>query len=345
MWDAFCKVPGHVFENENGSVACDGYHRYREDIRLAAEMGLKAYRFGVSWARVDPSGTGRWNEEGLAYYDKVVNACLEAGLTPYVTLYHWELPQALEEKGGWQVRQTAECFARYAAVVAARFKGRVGHYFTLNEPQCSVYLGYATGEHAPGKRLAQAEQFWCMHHLLLAHGLAFRAIRAQDGAAQISLATTGRLCYPETQTPPDIQAARSATFALFDNDWAFTHHLFLDPVVHGGYPRCEGTFLAPLVDAAPPQDMEVIHTGLDFLSLNIYNGHAVRRGKAGKEEYVPRYTGFPRTALKWPVTPEVMNWGVHYMYQRYNLRVFITENGLSCNDKVFLDGGVHDPDR
>lgn len=344
IWDTFSHTPGKIAYGDHGDIACDSYHRYGEDIALLKELGVKAYRFSVSWARIDPNADGSWNEAGLAYYDRVVDLCLASGITPYLTLYHWELPQAAQNRGGWQERQTAAAFARFAGMMAAHFRGRVRHYFTLNEPQCTVALGHQSGVHAPGKQLDLAGQFDVLVNQLLAHGLAQRAIQAADPEALVGIASTGRLCYPERETPEDIRAAREATFAVSDGDWAFTHHWLLDPICLGRFPDCAGTRLEPLVRRVTDQEMAVIHTVPHMLGYNIYNGHAVRADQAGFV-YAPRHPGFPRTALKWPVTPEVLDWGVRFLQERYGLPGYITENGLSCNDLIYLDGQVHDADR
>lgn len=344
IWDTFTHTPGKIAFDDTGDIACDAYHRYAEDIALLKQTGAKAYRFSTSWARIDPNADGNWNQAALKYYDAVVDLCLSSGITPYLTLYHWELPQAAQDRGGWQARQTAEAFGRYAGMMAEHFRGRVKHYFTLNEPQCTVVLGHQNGLHAPGLHLDMAGQFSVLVNQLLAHGLAMRAIREADPEAQVGIASTGRLCYPEAQTPENIRAAREATFAVSDEDWGFTHHWLLDPVCLGRFPDCAGTALEPLVKKVTQQDMAVIHAVPDMLGYNIYNGHAVVADGDGYA-YVPRYPGFPRTALKWPVTPEVLNWGVRFLQERYGLPGFITENGVSCNDRIYLDGKVHDAER
>lgn len=342
IWDTFCHTPGKIAREENGDIACDSYHRLEEDLKLLKELGVHAYRFSTSWARIDPEADGCWNQEALAYYDRLTDGLIDAGITPYMTLYHWELPQAAEDRGGWQVKETAEGFSRYAGMMAAHFRGRVMHYFTLNEPQCSVSLGYAKGIHAPGKRLLLSGQFTCLINLLLAHGLGQQAILSANPNAVVGIASTGRLCYPETAD--DINAARQATFSVTNDDWLFTHQMFLDPICLGHFPDCGGTALEPLILNVTPEDMAVIHTVPHILGYNIYNGHAVR-GKETGPEFVPHCPGFPRTALKWPVTPKVMDWGVRFLQERYGLPGYITENGQSCNDRIFLDGAVHDPDR
>ena len=342
IWDVFSHTPGKTFEGNTGDVACDSYHRYEEDIDHLKKMHLSAYRFSVSWARIDPEGNGNWNPGGLAYYDRLVDACIAAGITPYMTLYHWELPQALEEQGGWQNPGIVDCFARFCRMMARHFQGRVRSYFLLNEPQCTVGLGYGSGIHAPGKKLPLPDLFQCWKHTLLSYGKGAASIRQTDPQAQIGIATTGRLCYPET--PADADAAREATFAVSDNDWLFTHQMTLDPICLGRFPDCAPGPLKTCMDAVTEEEIAVISQAPDFLGFNIYNGWCVRAGK-DSPYYIPRYDGFPRTALKWPVTPEVLDYGVYLLWERYHAPIYITENGLSCNDVISLDGQVHDPNR
>lgn len=344
IWHTFSHTPGKIANDDHGDIACDSYHRYEEDIALLKELGVKAYRFSTSWARIDPSGDGNWNMAGVAYYDKLVNACLANGIEPYMTLYHWELPQTVEDRGGWRSGETADAFGRFAAFMANHFKDRVKNYFTLNEPQCTTSMGYAQGLHAPGLKLPLEDRFRIHVHQMIAHGLAQRAIKEADPTANVGLASTGNLCYPETETAENIEAARQATFGTSMDFWIFTHQWLLDPVCLGQFPDCAGTPLEPLVKTVTAEQMQIIHTVPDMLGFNVYNGHAIRAAENGFK-YVAKYPGFPRTALKWPVTPEVLDWGMRFVYERYQLPVYITENGLSCNDKIYLDGKVHDPDR
>jgi beta-glucosidase len=348
IWDTFSHTPGKTFRGDTGDVACDSYHRWREDVALLSQMHLKSYRFSVAWPRIAPNGDTAWNERGFAYYESLVDALLKNGIEPCITLYHWDLPQTLQDAGGWLNPATAQAFAAYAGAVAARFKGRVKKYITINEIQCAAYLGYGNGEHAPGLRLPLAAQFAAWENLMYAHCLAAQAVRAADGGALVGAASTGRVCYPSTQSAADVEAARAAMFYTADDDWAFTHQMFCDPLILGRWPefapgKSEG--LQRAAAAVPASHTAQYAAGrMDFLCLNIYNGSEVRAGADGPA-YVEAYPGFPRTALKWPVTPECLNWGPRYLGARYGLPMYISENGLSCNDKVYLDGRVHDADR
>lgn len=342
VWDAFCRRPAAIANGEDGTVACDAYHRFEEDLDILARLEIRHYRFSTSWARVDPQGDGRWNAGGLAYYDRVVDACLKRGIVPWMTLYHWELPQAAENRGGWLLPETAAAFGRFAGMMAEHFKGRVTHYFTLNEPQIVLSLGYGRGIHAPGKQYDLPRLVSCWKHLMMAHGLAARAIRKADPAAQVGIASTGRLCWP--RTPEDRAASVRAAFAMTDEDWMFSHPCGLDAVCFGRT-EPEGPRLAALMEKVTAEEWEVMHAVPDMIGVNAYNGHEIAAGLDGEPVYVPRYPGFPRTALKWPITPEIMEYGFQDLYRRYRLPLYVTECGLSCNDRVFLDGQVHDPER
>ena len=342
VWDAFCRIPGAIANGDDGAIACDGYHRFEEDIGLLASLGLRAYRFSTSWARIDPNGDGHWNEAGLRYYDCVVDCCLENSVTPWMTLYHWELPQALEEKGGWLRRETAEAFARFAGMMAAHFGARVSHFITLNEPQIVLKLGYADGIHAPGRKYTPDRLFLCWKNLMLAHGLALRLIRRAAPGAEIGIASTGKLCYPHTSA--DEEAARQETFRLTDSDWMFTHPITLDAVCFG-HVDAEPGVLSSLMQSVTPEEWDTMHAAPDFIGVNSYNGSEIAARADGTPVYLPRPKGFPCTALKWGITPEIMEYGYAFLHARYGLPLYVTECGLSCNDHVYLDGKVHDADR
>ena len=343
IWDEFCHAPGHIRNGDTGDTACDSYRRTREDIGLVSALGVKAYRFSVSWPRVLPQGRGRVNTAGLDHYDRFVDDLLSEGIAPWITLYHWDLPSALQAEGGWQSRDAVDAFTKYSALVARRLGDRVRHFLPINEPQCIAKLGYGTGEHAPGLRLPPEEVARVLHHLALAQSLSTDAIRASaSGPVAIGSVTCGRLCCPQSDTPQGAEAAYRATFGLGSelHDWAFTHNIFLDSLIRHRYDQSAPEFLLRFADTVPQSDWSAMRTP-DFLGLNIYNGELSDDGG----NIIRRPEGFPVTATKWPVTPEVMRWGVRHIYRRYGLPIYITENGLSCNDRVYRDGAVHDGDR
>ncbi|MGI4789727.1 MAG: GH1 family beta-glucosidase [Janthinobacterium lividum] len=345
VWDMFCRRPGKVFSGENGDVACDHYSRWREDVALMKELGVKAYRLSISWPRILPTGTGTVNAEGLDFYDALIDALLAAGITPYVTLYHWDMPYDLYCRGGWLNRDSADWFADYTQIVADRLSDRVAHWMTLNEPQCFIGLGHESGLHAPGDKLGTAEVLRAGHHALLAHGRSVQAIRAAaPHPVQIGYAPVGVVSVPATDSAADIEAARQTMFdedktGLWNNTW------WLDPIFRGAYPA--GSLKAYGADAPPIQsgDMEIISQPLNFFGCNIYNGQTVRAGIDGQPEPVPHPMGIGRTSYGWPVTPDCLYWGPKFYWERYHQPIIVTENGLGNNDWVALDGQVHDPQR
>ncbi|MBQ9662662.1 MAG: beta-glucosidase [Oscillospiraceae bacterium] len=343
IWDDFCHDPdaGHIRDGDTGDVACDSYHRFREDVALMKEHGVRAYRFSISWPRVIPDGDGAVNEAGLRYYNELVDELLRSGIEPLITLYHWDLPSALQDKGGWLNRDIIPAFGRYAEIVAEFFRGRVNKYMTINEPQCITVLGYGSGEHAPGLRLSEEKQAQVYHHLALAHSEAQRRIKAVLGdTALVGIVPCGRLCYPEEDTPEARESAYHATFDLSRPRWGFTFNIILDSLILRRYDDSAPAPVRRFAATIPDGDWDLMETP-DFIGVNVYNGEAVDRNGAP----VKRCPGFPLTAVKWPVTPEVMHYGPLNLYRRYGLPLCITENGQSCNDRVFLDGQVHDPDR
>ena len=349
IWDVFCKEPGHVYEGHTGDVACDHYHRYQEDIALMKEMGLQAYRFSLSWARILPDGTGKVNEKGLDFYDRLIDALLENGIEPYVTLYHWDLPYELHKQGGWLNPKSPDWFYEYASIVARHFSDRVKYFFTLNEPQCTVGLGYQTGEHAPGLKVGPYDYFQIWHNVLLAHGRGVDALREHSvKPVKVGIAPCGALYLPASEKPEDIKAANWATFHLMGDqisDVSWDVGFCMDPVFLGQYPEDVLQKFGPYFPKFTDQDMDQIKRPLDFYGQNMYNAVPVRAGEDGSPVRVSRYDGFPKTAIQWPVTPECLYWAPKFLYERYQKPVYITENGMSAHDWVSLDGKVHDPNR
>lgn len=345
IWDTFCHQGSNIAYEQTGDISCNHYEYYLNDIKLMHSLGIKAYRFSISWPRVFPNGDNVLNSKGLEFYDKLVDTLIEYNITPYITLYHWDLPQALEDHGGWQSRDTAVAFAKYAAFICEHFSERVKCFITINEPQIISYLGYHAGVHAPGLKLSMEATLNVLHNLALAHGMAVIAMRLSAKVpVLIGFSSTGELCYPYNNCnnclPEDINAARNMSFTVNNDNWMFCHTLFCDAAILGKYPDINGIPVSKQFTFIEDNDMEIINQPIDFLGLNIYNGHCVNANG-----FVEKEPGFPRTALKWPITPGVMNWGVRFIYERYHLPIYITENGTSCNDKVYLDGKVHDLDR
>ena len=345
IWDMLCEKAGAIHGGHDAEVSSDHYHRWAEDVALLRQLGLNGYRFSLSWPRILPSGTGQPNPAGLAFYDRLVDGLLEAGITPYVTLFHWDLPLDLYHRGGWLNRDVASWFADYAELVARRLGDRVQHWITLNEPQVFVGHGHYDGRHAPGLKYSLGEMLRCAHHALLAHGRGVQALRAASPRpARIGFAPMGFPKLPASDSAEDRAAAREQMYSVTEpNHWNLTW--WADPVLLGHYPE-DGLALfgkdAPKVAAG---DLEVISAPTDFLGLNIYQGSVIRRGATGRPEVVAHPPGFPLTGFNWPVTPEALYWGPKFAFERYQKPIFITENGLSCRDWPSLDERVHDPQR
>lgn len=347
VWDTFCQREGAVFNAETGDTACDHYTRYEEDAQLIADLGASAYRLSIAWSRVLPEGLGQVNEKGLAFYDRLVDALLARGVQPWITLYHWDHPQAIQDLGGWMNRESSDWFAEYAAAVVARLSDRVSNWMTLNEPQIFLGLGHIDGVHAPGLKLSRAESLQASHHALLAHGKGVQAIRANAAnAAHIGWAPVGDVVAPIDDSPASIDAARQLMFTIrqTEGNWAFNNPWFADPVVLGHYPQDALQAFAGDTPEIRDGDMEIISQPIDFYGMNTYTAARARMGADGPElvEFEP---GFPRTAFGWPVVPEALYWGPRFLNERYKLPVYVTENGLASMDWVGLDGKVNDPGR
>ena len=341
IWDAFSHYDGKIYNGDTGDVACDHYHRYREDVDLMRSIGLQAYRFSTAWTRILPEGVGTVNEAGLDFYDQLVDALLAAEITPYLTLFHWDYPYALYHRGGWLNRDSSLWFAEYADVVSRRLGDRVKHWMTINEPSVFIGLGYRTGEYAPGLQLDYKEAFYAAHHTNMAHGRACQAIRANVAGSQVGMASTGAVGVPVDRQAANMAAAQSHTFPTHRMSLG-NHNWWLDPVILGEYPNME---VVPSPEAIHHGDMTIIQQPQDFIGLNVYNGQMIRADTNGQPEQVARPTGAPVTLFHWPVVPEALYFGPYFIYERYGLPIYITENGLSNPDWVSVDGGVHDPQR
>jgi len=336
VWDTFAHTPGRILNGDTGDVACDHYHRYEEDVALLKRLGVGAYRFSVAWPRVLPEGTGAINEPGLAFYDRLVDALLAAGIEPWCCLHHWDMPQAIEDRGGWRSRDCAQWFADYAAVVVERLSDRVKRYGTFNEPNVVPWVGYAMGVHAPGRR-SRAETLAAMHHINLAHGRTVAAIRAIDPALEVgSIISKGPIA------PALDDAAHREAAALLDVIW---RRVMCDPLWLGRYPAPFAEEIAPLVEDG---DMALISAPLDYFGLNHYNRSYAApdpENPLGVSEAAPP-AGTSLTSMGWEIDPAAFGEQLRDVRDRYgNPPVYVTENGAAFPDATIVDGRVQDDDR
>jgi beta-glucosidase len=340
IWDTFSHTPGKIKNGDTGDVADDHYHRYKEDVQLMKALGLKTYRFSVAWPRVFPQGTGTPNPKGLDFYNRLVDELLAANIQPYCTLYHWDLPQALEDKGGWQSRDTSVAFANYAGYVAERLSDRVKHFMTLNE-MSSFVSGYASPRHAPGLTLPPAGVNQVRHHAVLAHGLGVQAIRAHaKPGTKVGLAENASACVPIIETPEHISAAAKAMREVNAG--------YLTVIMEGRY---TDAYLAHAGADAPKftdADMKAIGTPVDFVGLNIYTPTYIRADDSpGGFARITPPSSYPHMMSPWlHVGPEALYWGPKLAAQIWNIKeIYITENGASSTDVLTPDGHVYDSDR
>ncbi len=339
IWDTFCRTPGKVHKGDTGDVACDHYHVWEGDLELVKNLGIDAYRFSVAWPRIVPGGVGAVNKKGLDFYDRLVDGLLARGLKPYCTLYHWDLPQVLEDKGGWVARDTAYAFADYAEAVTKRLGDRVASYATLNEPWCSAYLGYGNGHHAPGYS-DQKMSLAATHHLLLAHGLALPRMRHHAPGAEHGVVLNLAQVYPETDSAEDRAAAER-----FDT---LNNLLYLDPLFKAKYPQALVDNLGALMPEIHEGDLQTIAAPLDFLGENYYTPTFVAHDPASEWPHV-RGIDHPdaeKTAMGWEVYPKGLSDMLERLYADYKLPLYVMENGAAYDDPDHLNGDeVHDSER
>lgn len=329
IWDRFSHTPGKIANGDTGDIACDHYHRYEEDISLMRQLGLRAYRFSTSWSRVLPSGRGRINPKGLDFYDRLVDRLCAANIEPLLTLHHWDLPQALQDEGGWDNRNISHAFADYAALMVKRLGDRVKYWTTFNEPSVITNIGFLTGEHAPGiqdPRMA----YQVAHHLLVAHGLGVQAIRAARPDANGGIVLNLWPAEPASDSVEDAAAA--------EKYWQEQETLFLDPLFKGHYPPAVYDMAGPNMPKVQDGDMALIAQELNFVGINFYSRHVV--GMAGMVEPIE---GSEYTEMGWEVCAPAMRRMLVKINSEYDLPpIYITENGAAFKDEVGVDGEIHD---
>ncbi len=351
IWDTFSHTSGRVLHGDTGDIACDQYHRLEEDLDLMAGLGIKAYRFSVAWPRIQPEGSGPTNQKGVDYYRRLVEGLRERSIEPMLTLYHWDLPQALEDRGGWTVRETSERFAEYAGTVYEALAGDVEYWITLNEPWVSAWMGYGKGVHAPGIK-DTSKALAATHHLLLGHGLALENVRALGYEGnQLGVTLNLSSVRPATEEAADVEAARRV-----DGN---ANRLYLDPIFRGSYPDDMLGHYADVSDFAFVRsgDLEKISAPIDFLGVNYYFPNTVVDG-GGRSDLTTaerfsdlnaatvRPPGVQTTAMGWPVEPDGLTELLVRLHEEYTrVPIYITENGIAVHDYVDPEGGVDDEER
>jgi beta-glucosidase len=348
IWDTFSHTPGKIQDGENGDVASDHYHRFHEDAALMAQLGAGWYRFSLAWPRIQPSGSGGLNEKGVDFYSRLIDALLENNVRPWVTIYHWDLPQALQDAGGWPERDTAYRFAEYAAAIHERLRDRVQHWTTLNEPYCSAFLGYSRGVHAPGIQDG-VQGLRAAHHLLLGHGLAVEAMRANGPEDQYGITLNLHPPIAASDSEADQDAARRVD--------AVSNRVFLDPLFKGAYPEDLRSDVASITDMGYVQggDEAQINQPLDFLGINYYFRPIVQANAGdpsqptewpGSGDVRQTDRGWPKTEMGWEIDPDGLHAIITRVAREYpGVPLYVTENGMACPDVVADDGGVHDQAR
>ncbi|HEY6629515.1 MAG TPA: GH1 family beta-glucosidase [Acidimicrobiia bacterium] len=341
IWDTFVRTSDQMLVDDNADVADDHYHRYREDVALMKSLGTSTYRFSISWPRIFPEGTGQPNQKGLDFYNRLVDELLANGIEPFATLYHWDLPQALQDRGGWENRHTAQAFAEYAGFIAEHLSDRVRHLFTINEGSLVVGNGYGNGTFAPGLILPAAQLNQVRHHVILAHGLAVQAIRAGGGSdTKVGPAENFNVVAPVIETPENVRAAEVALRELNAG--------YLTAILEGAYP---GAYLEAAGPDAPrftDNDMHTIGSPVDFVGVNIYMVNQYVRATEAEPGYevIPFSASHPLAAIWHRITPESLYWGPKLLHDVWNPQeIYVTENGCSTSDQVAVNGSVNDTDR
>jgi beta-glucosidase len=339
IWDRFSHTPGKVQDGDTGDVACDHYHRWADDLALIKNLGLKAYRFSIAWPRILPDGRGRVNQAGLDFYNRIVDRLLELSIDPYVTLYHWDLPQALQDAGGWPARNVVDTFVEYADIVSRALGDRVKNWTTFNEPWVSAFVGYRDGRHAPGHTDLH-EALAAAHHMLVSHGMAVPLLRSNCAGAKVGITLNLTPKVPASPSGLD----RDAT----NLDDGYNNRWLLDPLVGRGYPQDIINGFGDAMAFIQSGDLDVIATPIDFVGVNYYTRNIVRSNKVSENENAPRtvFRVGENTEMDWEVYPEGLYKILGRLYFDYDFpAIYVTENGAAFNDVVGANGEVDDPAR
>ncbi len=348
IWDVFCEKEGKIANGDTGMVSTDHYHRYKEDVALMKSMGLTGYRLSISWPRVLPDGTGKVNEAGMAFYENLIDELLAAGITPFVTLFHWDLPYALYLRGGWLNEDITNWYADYATLIMERLSDRVSNWFTTNEPNVVVGQGHFTGRSAPGITLQRPELFRVMKHLIVSHGKAVQAIRASAKTpARISYVAGLHGMVPENEdNPADVAATRAAYMKAGNPDSPTGDIWWKEMCFNGRIPEGGEKLFTPGIFEVTDEDLKNTHQELDYYGGNLYYGQYIKAGPDGEPVRLPRKPGFDQTGRNWPIVPRAMYWGPKFFHEKHpDIPIIVSENGMSNADYVSSDGKCHDPQR
>ena len=341
VWDVGSMTEGRIFEGHKAHIGCDHYHKFQEDIALMRELGIRHYRLSLNWSRLLPHGVGKVSEDGKRFYTELFLALKSAGITPWVTLFHWDYPYELYEKGGWLNNNSPLWFEEYAEKVVRLFGEYIDHYILINEPQCFIGVGHSVGEHAPFLKLAPRDVLKCCHNVLLACGRAEKIIRkTSNRPVQIG---TAQAYWPSIpKTPEDYEAAREDTFACHRDYGSVA--LWMDPLVFGRYPEDYLKWMSENGVVPTKKDMAIIRSKMDFIGFNTYSGNMVT-SKDGKPERLTPEPSVPKTDMRWNVYPDCMYYGPKYLYERYGLPLVCTENGVALAEWKDVDGRILDYSR
>lgn len=346
IWDTHCQVPGNIADKSNGDEACQSYYKYKEDVKLLKKMHAKAYRFSIAWPRIFPNG--KLNPKGVKYYRNLAKELIKNGIRPYVTIYHWDMPQYIEDKGGFLNKDFPLWFEEYVDAVTKSLGDLVKDYITINEPQCIIHLGYRTREHAPGKDVSERELLQGIHNLLLAHGRAVRVIRRNVEGSTVGFSPCSRAFVPVKPDNAELVEKCYEAFFKIDREYNFAYgvSIYSDPVFLGDYPKEYYEIFKDILPEITKEDLELISTPIDYCYQNNYSGDYYDLDENGNLIQLDKKLGCPESNIFWgQVVPESLNYIPKFLYRRYKKPIIISENGMCCHDAISLDGKVHDPNR
>ena len=343
IWDDFCAKKGNILDGSNGDVACDHVNRYKEDVAIMKEMGLQAYRFSISWPRLFPNDSGVPNEKGVQFYNDLIDELLKNDIQPFITLFHWDMPTWVYHKGGWLNDDVPKLFGEYARFVGKTYGDRVKYFITFNEPQSFLPSGHHKARHAPGLQLDEKEWLHASHNYFRAHGYAVKALRETVSGAKIGITNSTSADFPYTDSPEDIEAAKQSLMSIKgDYVWHMSVRYWYDPIFLGEYPPEMYEMFGDKMPIMTQEDRELIAQPLDYIAQNSYSGTPIISDGKGGHKTAKAKLGRMKNSLTWPVEPRSIWFITKFLYERYKLPIYITENGICCNDWVCEDGEVHD---